>query len=177
MSGNWIQTRTGKQFDLLHPDHDAIDILDIAHSLSMQCRFTGHTREFMSVAQHCVLVSHLVPSKDALDDLMHDATEAYVTDLARPLKLLLPQYKTIEDNIYSHLAHKFGLSNPLPPSVKHADNISLMWERRDLMSTPPRPWTDEHLLSEVPSQKLTGLEPKAAREEFLDRFYELTGID
>ena len=55
--GSWAQTFTGRQFFPLDPDPQDIDIVDIAHSLAMQCRYNGHTDRFYSVAEHCVHVS------------------------------------------------------------------------------------------------------------------------
>ncbi len=85
-----IVTYTGKVFDLLNPTPDKVCIEDIAHSLAYQCRYTGHTREFYSVAQHCVLMAENpdLPG-DPMAKLMHDAAEAYIGDIARPWKHLL----------------------------------------------------------------------------------------
>src|SRR5690606_2723306 len=83
---SWIVTRSGRKFDLANPTADMVDTADLAHSLSMQCRFNGHTSSFYSVAQHCLLVAELVPEEHKLAALLHDATEAYVGDLVRPLK-------------------------------------------------------------------------------------------
>ena len=57
----WIQTFTGKKFSPLEPRREDIDILDIAHSRSMQCRFNGHCRQFYSVAEHSVRVARILP--------------------------------------------------------------------------------------------------------------------
>src|SRR5574342_1090607 len=83
-----IITYTGRLFWPLSPRLEDINILDICHALSNQTRFTGHTREFYSVAQHSCLVSDLLPEKFKLDGLLHDASEAYLMDLARPVKEL-----------------------------------------------------------------------------------------
>jgi uncharacterized protein len=85
-TGDWIQTYTGKQFWPLSPLPEDIVIEDIAHALSMQCRFGGHVRTFYSVAQHSVHVSLLVEPQYALWGLLHDAAEAYLVDLPRPIK-------------------------------------------------------------------------------------------
>lgn len=177
---NWIQTRSGTRFDLLDPRPEMIDIGDIIHALSHLCRFTGHVSRFMSVAEHSVMVSNLVPAQDALAGLLHDATEAYVADVAdvaRPLKQLLPDYKVIEDRIWLVIAERFSLDPQLPASVKEADNISLMWERRDLLAGSAdawREWGPEHLIVRVPEQPVKGLDPEAAATAFRQRFAELT---
>lgn len=173
MSKHWIQTASGRMFDLLEPDPDLFDIEEIAHSLSQLCRFTGHTRWFMSVAQHSVIVSLLVPSEHAFAGLMHDASEAYVGDVARPLKRLLPDYMAIEDKILGAIGQRYGFSLPLPPEVKVADNISLLWERRDLMAPPPKEWAEEKVLALVPQEVLRPMAPLQAQQYFMDRFTSL----
>lgn len=173
----WIQTRGGGRFDLLEPDPGTILIEDIAHALSNLCRFTGHTSAFMSVAEHSVIVSRLVPAHDALAGLLHDATEAYVGDVSRPLKQLLPAYQHIEHGIWLAIADRFGLDQGLPATVKEADNVSLLWERRDVMgpsSEPWQAWVPEELVSRVPDEILVPTDPLGARSMFLQRFAELT---
>jgi hypothetical protein len=137
---NWMQTYTGKQFWPLNPIIEDINIEDIAHALSMQCRYGGHVRKFYSVAEHSVLVSENVPPKDALWGLLHDATEAYLVDVPRPVKRQLSEYATIERNLMDAICLCFGLDYEMPDSVKAADNSILMDEREELMSTPPADW-------------------------------------
>ena len=93
----WIQTHSGIAFDLLKPTPDMIVIDDIAHALSNLCRFTGHSK-FYSVAQHSRLASFMVSEQFALQALMHDASEAYLTDISAPLKALpcMAEYKKLE---------------------------------------------------------------------------------
>jgi hypothetical protein len=129
----------------LDPHPDDIDILDIAHALSLVCRYSGHCEYPYSVAQHSILVSMIVDDGDAdartvLTALMHDAAEAYIADIARPVKRAITQYGEIEHRLETVIAEKFGLIYPFPPCVKEADNIALATERRDLMPNPPRPW-------------------------------------
>src|SRR5690349_6806238 len=98
-----ITTHSGVQFDLLKPDPSVVHLEDIAHALSHLCRYTGHCNRFYSVAEHSVIVSLMVPPSEpklAMQGLLHDATEAYVNDLARPLKDLLPEYKEIEMRVW-----------------------------------------------------------------------------
>jgi hypothetical protein len=137
---NFIQTFTGKKFWPLDPDPADIDIQDIAHALSLQCRWTGHCREFYSVAQHSCLVSDY--SKDKKWGLLHDASEAYLIDLARPVKKdeRMAFYQAAEEKIMVAVAEKFGLKLPIPADVHQMDNKLLMTERRDLLV--PMEWTE-----------------------------------
>ncbi len=182
MSEHWIQTMSGNRFDLIEPDPSSLDIEEIAHSLSMLCRFTGHVREFMSVAQHSVMVARIIESLDrgahlgsqlAYDGLMHDATEAYVGDVSRPLKRLLPEYKAIESRIAKAIAERYLVTDPLPELVKVADNVSLLWERRDLMALPPDAWAEENVLDLVPAEVLVPWDSRTAEHMFLGTFERL----
>ena len=97
------------------------------------CRYTGHVTSFYSVAEHCVLVSHLVPSKYALCGLLHDASEAFVGDVASPLKKLLPEYQKIEDNIQKSIARNYDLPFPFPEEIHVADK-QLYWTERQTIA-------------------------------------------
>lgn len=147
---SWILTRSGRKFDLANPNADMVDPTDIAHSLSMQCRFNGHTRHFYSVAQHCYLVADLVPAEHQLAALLHDATEAYVGDLVRPLKEGMRHhaaglggrclYEETEERIWFAICDHFHLDYELPACIKHADLVALATERRDLMPEHHESW-------------------------------------
>jgi uncharacterized protein len=117
-----IRTHSGIVIDILSPYPFQISIDDIAHSLSHQCRFNGHVDTFYSVAQHSVMISEMLPEKYKLAALLHDAAEAYLGDVVRPLKHLLPQYISIEDNMMQVIAKKFNLQYPLPDIIKEWDN-------------------------------------------------------
>ena len=141
---SWIQTFTGKKFDLLNPDPEMVCIRDIAHSLSHICRFGGHTDRFYSVAQHSLIVSQCCQPWDALWGLLHDASEAYVGDITRPLKYELPEYSQIERRIQATIATRFGLIGRDPNEflrtrerVKFWDDTVLATEARDLLQRPP----------------------------------------
>src|SRR6266516_6511979 len=115
-----IITHTGKWFDVFNPKHEDVDLEDIAHSESMQCRFTGHTKQFYSVAQHSVLVSQNCPSEYALAGLMHDASEAYLSDIARPIKKhpdFGPFYLKVEDGLTAAIMKAFDLTKDIPDKV------------------------------------------------------------
>ena len=168
---SWINTYMGRQFWPLAPRVEDVDIEDIAHALSMQCRFTGHVREFYSVAQHCVLVAEHVPPGDRLWALLHDAPEAYLIDLARPVKQSpeMVGYRNAEDRLMRVIAQRFGLGGDIPASVKDADNRMLMTEAHALITMHPQ-W-----LIEAPWQPyeggITPWSPWTACTRFLNRFY------
>lgn len=106
-----IQTKGGHQIDLENPAVEDIDIEDIAHSLSMQCRYNGHVRKFYSVAEHCVHVSKATAQVGYLPlwGLLHDAGEAYVSDIITPIKECLPKFNEIEAKVLGVVAEKFSL--------------------------------------------------------------------
>jgi hypothetical protein len=167
---SWIQTFTGRKFSPFEPRMEDIDIRDIAHALSLQARFNGHTLSFYSVAEHSVRVSLSLVSEVALWGLLHDAAEAYVGDLPRPLKRNIPEFEAIEIKLLEKIISRFGLSWPMPPEVAHADDILLVTECRDLMSAPPEPW---NIPAEPLAGKIVPLGCEAAEEQFLTRFKQL----
>src|SRR4051812_23383484 len=96
----YIETVSGKKIYFNEPTEDMFDIKDIAHALSMNCRYTGHCSRFYSVAEHSVHVSNLLKGTSLeLAGLLHDASEAYITDIASPIKQFLPDYLMMEDKL------------------------------------------------------------------------------
>lgn len=170
----WIQTYSGRRFTPTNPNPDAIVIQDISHALSMQCRFSGHVKRFYSVAQHCVLVSYICDSEDALWGLMHDATEAYLVDVPRPLKRSgqFNAYLEFEYKMQLAICKRFGLPEKEPVSVKKADTILLATEARDLMSPLHPDWAQP--CDPLPF-KIDPLPQQEAKDLFMKRFFELTG--
>ena len=140
-----IVTYSGLVFDPLDPDPTGVCIEDIAHSLSQQCRFTGHTKKFYSVAEHSVLASEILPGEPVetrLAALLHDASEAYLSDIPRPLKRR-PEfafYREAETRAMATICDRFGLSTGEPSIVKHADGVLLATEARDLMAPLHADW-------------------------------------
>lgn len=133
MDNGMMQTFTGKYVNPLDLKPDDIDIVDIAHHLSLICRFNGACMSFYSVAQHSLLVSDLMPNEDKLAALLHDAAEAYISDVTRPVKYSIPDIKKIEDRIIVKILAKYDCSGADWAAIKKADNVILATERRDLM--------------------------------------------
>lgn len=131
----WTLTHQKIFFQYLNPTAETIDIEDIAHALSQICRFTGHTSKFYSVAQHSVMVSRYVSEKNRLWALLHDAPEAYINDLASPLKRIIKgKYATIEKTIMEGICKKFGLPPREPDEVKFWDRaltVNELWSLID----------------------------------------------
>lgn len=140
--GDFIFTFTGKRFYPIDPRPEEIDIRDIAHALSMQCRYTGHVSRFLSVAEHSLGVASLLPQELKLAGLMHDASEAYLADIARPIKHCSDfgdLYRVAEHRLMGCIAEKFGLDFD-HPLIKEADDAMIYVEANALM--PPDPcWT------------------------------------
>jgi hypothetical protein len=130
--GRSIRTYSGIAFWPLDPKESEIEIEDIAHSLSMLCRFNGHLKSFYSVAQHSVLVSGLCSKETQLWGLMHDAAEAYISDMPAPIKLEMPNFIDAEHVIQRVICNKFGLDIEEPDDVRKADLILRVTEMRDL---------------------------------------------
>ncbi len=176
-SGGVIQTSRGEKFHPLDPQQQEINIIDIAHALSMQCRFTGHTQSFYSVSQHSVYVSRYCDPEDAMWGLLHDASEAYIADVSRPVKHLaeMEAYRKTEANLMLAICRKFGLSEREPWSVKEADNFLVEVEARDLMSPEGMKWKWSEAAIRGRELKIsrTWL-PEEAKERFLLRFNELS---
>lgn len=170
-----IHTFTGGRFWPLDPDPKDMNIVDIAHALSNQCRFTGHVREFYSVAQHCVLVSYQVPEEDALWGLLHDATEAYLVDMASPVKMQMPEFRRAEARLEECVAAAFNLPLAVPQSVHHADRVLLVTEKRDLLSDSGSFSVIHTQGAEPLKQAITPWLPSEAKQAFLRRYRQLRG--
>ncbi len=169
-----IMTAGGRYFDITKPEEFPYkaELPAIASALSNLCRFTGHTSSFYSVAQHSVLVSHLLPADLALAGLLHDVSEAFLGDVSTPLKMLLPDYRTIEARVERAIHKAFGLPETLPPAVKEADLIALMLEDRDLMPAHDDVWFDGKYV--LPAGfSIVPMAPAQARTSFLARYYAL----
>jgi 5'-deoxynucleotidase YfbR-like HD superfamily hydrolase len=154
-----IRTFSGIYIDLACPTEDMIYIQDIAHALSMQPRWTGHLPKLYSVAQHSIECCNMAHPKDKLSALLHDASEAYLCDIASPIKSLLSNYKDIENNLMNVIASKFGIVWPPPAAVKEIDAYMLEWEWSSMV---------------LQKQNVTCYTPDLAERIFLRTFKLLT---
>jgi hypothetical protein len=142
----WIQTASGRAFDLNNPDPFAIVVEDLAHHLAHLCRFTGACRKFYSVAQHCCIVAGLLPPRLRLAGLLHDAAEAYIGDWSSPMKALVRVLapgliEQVHHNVERAVEARFGLelTGGDRAEIKYADLVALATEKRDLMPDDARP--------------------------------------
>jgi uncharacterized protein len=186
----WIQTFSGVKFFPLEPRHCDIVLDDIAHALSNICRYTGHVQRFYSVAEHSVLVSREVERRtkdlhwrDRRDvarwGLLHDASEAYIADVSRPVKHLpaFQQYREAEARLQRVIAERFGLLEEEPQEVRDVDAEILGSEVAELL--PNADLTEWGLampggkMPELLPLLVIGMNPEDAKRSFLHRFYEL----
>lgn len=155
-----LRTVSGAVIDPFAPDPAQIHVEDIAHALSHQCRFGGHAPHFYSVAQHSVEVAHRVPEPLRLQALLHDASEAYLVDVPRPVKARLPGYLAIEEHLMHVIAGRFGFLWPISDAVRNADDAQLSWEWKAFFAEG--------------SGGMVCWSPVEARRRFLDVFQGLT---
>jgi hypothetical protein len=160
-----ITLHTGKRIDLRKLDAADIHIEDIAHALSNVCRFNGHVPEFYSVAQHCVIVSALLPADLQFAGLLHDASEAYIGDVSHFLKHsdYMVGYRDFERVLEEKIARRFGLPYPNDPKVKQADRTACDIEWRQMMRGES--------ISIV--ETIIPLKPALARQAFLREYRRL----
>lgn len=167
--GDWIQTYTGRKFYPLDPRPGDVCIEDIAHALSMTCRFGGHCLKFYSVAEHSVHVARNVSRENALWGLLHDASEAYLVDVPRPLKHQLAGYRVAERRVEIAVARAISLPETMPDEVKRADHRILTDEMCQVMAPPPEPWAG---MIEPLGVRIMGWAPDRAKAEFLAAYRE-----
>lgn len=168
--GDWMLTYTGRQFWPMDVRPGDIDIHDIARGLSMICRFGGHVTRFYSVAEHSCHVFDLCGTAVAL---LHDAPEAYIGDMVRPLKRQTPEFMEHEARIWWVIVKKFKLPPQIPDEVKDADNVMLMTERRDLQSFNRYSWGFGLESIRPVDIRVECWEPLRAEYEFLQRYTSL----
>jgi len=181
-----ILTYTGKLFDFWNPFPDMICIEDIAHALALTNRYNGHTYQPYSVAEHCERMSY-IPTAHPLVSLLHDAAEAYVSDIASPQKKHLwwgsdltdiVSFREQESKIIRVIGEALNVrglqSNVKFAGVKEADLIMLATEVRDLMPESTI-WSEWVKGVEPLEGKIYPMHWELAEDQFLARYEELTG--
>ena len=123
-----INTISGKKFNLLEPTVEMVDLIDIAKGLAYKPHFGGMSPRFFSVAEHSLLVRYLLIKNTVhvspgieLAALLHDAAEAYIGDMLKPLKVHMPFYCEVEDRILKVIFERFGLKVYLLKLLKKYD--------------------------------------------------------
>jgi hypothetical protein len=178
-----ITTFTGKQFNVFDPRVEDFHIEDIASGLSQRARFTGQCYNFYSVAQHSVYVSLVVDPEFALWGLLHDAAEAYLPDVAGPIKpyagfligTRFVHFQALENKLLRLVGQRFELDGfPMPAEVEGADRRMLAAERQALFGAGVGTW--DNLRDVVPADvPVLPVPSSLAKERFLERFGELCG--
>lgn len=173
--GDWMQLYSGRRFWPLDPRVEDIAIEDIAHALSLICRYQGHSRRFYSVAEHSLLMCRAATERRPLDRaeqlqaLLHDAAEAYLCDVIRPVKRSIVGYQEAEHRIERVIQERFGLLAPgKTPFVDALDNAILYDEARALMRVDLEPWHEQ--FHPGIGLAILGLSPVDAEAAFLEAF-------
>jgi 5'-deoxynucleotidase YfbR-like HD superfamily hydrolase len=169
--GPTILTADGVYFNFEQPDPKTVSINAIARGLSNICRFGGQCDPFYSVAEHSIWVSRIVPEEFALAGLLHDAPEAFLGDMVKPIKERLHDYQALEKVVEPVVLGVFGITK-LPPEVKQADIVMLATEQRYLMKNHDEwKWTGKVEPLDI---KLECLPPTVAYHAFMNRWHELS---
>lgn len=169
--GPTIMLNSGAWFDFCAPTSSAFTIDDIAHGLSNICRYSGQCKRFYSVAEHSLLVSETAVGFE-FEALLHDGAEAFLGDITRPLKQLLPEFKRIEIEVERTILDRFDVSWPLPAAIKQADLRVLAAEQRQVMPEGTDGWVRGQKVEPAPVT-VRHLSPDEAKKAFLERFEAL----
>jgi hypothetical protein len=168
----WIETYTGRQFNVFSPKVSDVNILDIAHALSMCPRFNGHLDRYYSVAEHSWWVSKLCKPEHALAGLLHDASEAYMSDVPRPIKGLFPKIDKVMSGVDNVIFTRYNVKE-IPDEIKLLDRQMCLTEgKQGGMHTEN--WEEGHNRYGVADIRISWWDWKTARTMFLNRFNALT---
>ena len=175
-----IQTASGNIVNFADPTLSTFTLNDIAHGLSNTCRYAGQCKFFYSVAQHAVLVSYLAEGGGGavagFAGLHHDDTEAFMCDIPTPLKMLIPEYKAIEERVHNVIFDRLGLQRTLPPEVVEADGLALALEKPTLIGVDVIGWNLRDLTHPSWDEFRAYIKPmtnESAKQLWLDRHAQL----
>lgn len=179
-NGDWMLTRSGKRFYPCDPHPDDIDIEDIAVGLSAQYRFAGQTGTLLTVAEHSVWCSRYADLEFKLEALLHDAVEAYISDIPSPAKRALPDFCAMEDAIWAKaVAVKYDLPVTMSEAVHLVDQRMMVTEAAQVMFLPKDGatwWTDDQWPPPYQYHKVSGWAPRIAEVKFLKEFDMLMAL-
>lgn len=169
---NTIRLRSGKYLDLANPKPDQMTFADIAGALSKICRFGGQCDRFYSVAEHCYHCAMQAKNdgRDLEDQkacLLHDAAEAFIGDVVKPLKIMLPDYSEVEMLMEDCIANKFDIQSPIH-IVREIDHAMLIAERRRMFSRDEVIWSGEETVRSL-SIEFKCWSPSEAEQMFVLR--------
>lgn len=175
---SFIETYSGRAFYPLRPRVEDVSVIDIAHHLANQCRYSGATRLFYSTAQHCCLLADFVMQRrngtalDGLEILMHDGAETYLVDVPRPIKQFLPDYRKWDHTLTMTIREWMGLKDrPLPKWQDEFDSRIIVDERLQVMSDSGLDWQHDLVPLDI---NIDPWDPQRAEQEFLKRYAVLS---
>lgn len=169
---NTIKVSAGHYVDLGNPDPSTIEVKSIAAALSKVCRFGGHCPQFYSVAEHCVHATVLACREGYVGDalvavFLHDAAEAYIGDMVKPLKITMPQYGEVEQRIEAAIEVAFRVDfAKWMQVIKRFDRAMLKAEKVTMWPEDTEKWAG---FSEIEDREIAlhFWEPSEAEMQFL----------
>jgi len=140
----YFRTITGKLIDIPNIQVNDIDVYDIAHGLAMlTVRFHGQSERRITCAQHSVMVAALAPKPEQMAGLFHDASDPYLSDLAKPVKKILPDFMALEAKVMMQIAKKFAFKYPKSLAIDEADQKAIMYEWNNfVLGSKKKPWKE-----------------------------------
>ena len=171
-----ITTYTGHKFDPMAPQMETLNIRDIAHALSLTCRGNGHVKQFFSVGQHCIMCAREAKARGyskrvVLGCLLHDASEAYMSDVPRPFKEVLPEYVCLEEKLIDLIYTRFigsTLSEEEMKLVSMVDDAVLYYDMLELFGVT---WGEKTVLEIEPDYTILPFEE--VEQTYLELFQEM----
>ena len=177
---NTMLTRDGTYLDLADPKQSQIEFNSIATGLSRECRFGRQCEPFYSVAEHCVLGAERIDSWEGkLAFLLHDAHEAYMGDMPKPLKNMLPGYSVIANRLQSVINARFGVQEGWEDKIREIDRLMLVSEKSQLFPNDGHTWPGFGDFKQEDLVRILCWDPEDARVAFslaLSRAIEKAGV-
>jgi len=175
-----IQTFTCKEFNPLNPKLEDLDIDDIAHSLSLLCRYLGHCKWLYSVGQHSVLGARWFKNRGYVKEyqlafLLHDASESYLNDVPRPLKhhSLFNEYRAIEAKLQALIYQRFRISHMLNNALVHWMDQEICHSESKHVLTKIHPMSELYRKHDHLKIKIEPWTPEKTEDAFLNMFFDL----